>query len=252
MNKLEPRRVFRLAVVPAACAALLSGCAPYDPFGPAHSSTAPVIDTPVALFDRLDVNRDGFLSRAEVEALGIHTQPLASVESATAAFHRLDTNGDGFLSRGEAQTTLNAIPGASFDVADTDRNGFLSLAEAMPHLRWLESRSTPGFRSFDGYDTNRDGLLSRAEADALLRSTQTVDGRYVVAPAPVITFEGLDANRDGFLSRGEAAPVANAAMFDRYDGNRDGFLSRGEADVLIRNVGGTTSTYGGTIYGPRY
>jgi Ca2+-binding EF-hand superfamily protein len=257
MNTFEPRRTFRRALMPAACAALLSGCAPFDPY-PSQSSTTPVIEAPVALFDRLDINRDGFLSRAEVEALGISTQPAASVESATAAFHRLDTNGDGFLSRAEAQVTLGAIPGASFDVADTDRNGFLSLTEAMPHLRWLESRSTPAYRSFDGYDMNRDGLLSRPEAEPLLRSTQMVDGRYVVVmpagvpAAPAVSFEGLDANRDGFLSRGEAASIANAGSFDRFDTNRDGFLSRGEADALIRSVGGTTGTYGGTVYGPRY
>jgi len=251
MNTLEPRKAFRLALLPAACAALLAGCAPLEPFDSVQGSSAPVIEAPVALFDRLDTNRDGFLSRAEMDALGYQPQALASVESATAFFHRLDTNGDGFLSRGEAQATLNAIPGASFDVADMDRNGFLNLSEAMPHLRWLESRSTPSSRSFDVYDTNRDGLLSRPEAEALLRSMHPADGRYVTAPAPRVSFEGLDANRDGFLSRAEAASVANATAFDRYDANRDGFLSRGEADALMRSVGGTTGTYGGTIYGPR-
>ena len=106
--------------------------------------------------------------------------------------------------------------------------------------------------TFDTYDTNRDGLLSRAEADPLLRSTQWVNGRYVVIVTGT-SFDRRDMDRDGFLSRTEAAPVANAPTFDRYDLNRDGFLSRSEADALLRsNVGGTADSYGGTVYGPRY
>jgi Ca2+-binding EF-hand superfamily protein len=229
---------------------VLTGCASYDPIGSVFGRSDPIVDTPMATFDRLDVNRDGFLSRGEVEPLGIQSN-AASMESATAAFHRLDTNRDGFLSRAEAQATLAAIPGASFDLADTDRNGFLNLTEAMPHLRWLESRSTPGIVSFDAYDANRDGFLSRNEAEPLLRSTQVVDGRNVVR-APM-SFDGLDTNRDGFLSRAEAASIAGAVTFDRYDTNRDGFLSRIEVDPLLRSgVGGTTGSYGGTVYGPRY
>jgi hypothetical protein len=44
----------------------------------------------------------------------------------------------------------------------------------------------------------------------------------------------------------------NAATFDRYDTNRDGFLSKSEAEPFFgSSVGGTNSTYGGTVYGPR-
>ena len=247
MKNFDARRAFKLALLPAACAAVLTGCALDEPLFGRSASAA---HNPVALFDRLDTNRAGFLSRAELEPLGIQTNTAVD-SGATAAFHRLDTNGDGFLSRGEAQATLGAIPGASFDAADVDRNGFLSLAEAMPHLRWLESRNRRGVVSFEAYDSNGDGFLSRSEADPLLRYTQVVDGRYAVGSP--ITFDSLDANRDGFLSRAEAASIAGTVSFDRHDMNRDGFLSRSEADPLLRsNVGGTTGTYGGTVYGPRY
>jgi Ca2+-binding EF-hand superfamily protein len=247
MKNFKASRAFKSALLPLACAAALSACAPYEPL---HSTSVPVAESPMTMFDRLDLNRDGFLSRAELEPLGI--QSTASVDNAaTATFHRLDTNADGFLSRGEAQATLGAIPGASFDAADADRNGFLSLSEAMPHLRWLESRNARGVVSFERYDSNGDGLLSRGEADPLLRYSQANDGRFI-ATVPM-TFDQLDMNRDGFLSRAEAASMANAATFDRYDANRDGFLSRTEADVLFRSgVGGTTGAYGGTVYGPRY
>jgi len=248
MKNFDAKRAFRLALLPAACAVALSACAPYEPVSTAHAGV-PVAESPMALFDRLDLNRDGFLSRAELEPLGV-TQNVNVDSSAIALFNRLDTNRDGFLSRGEAEPTLAAIPGASFAAADIDHNGFLSMSEAMPHLRWLESRGRPGVVSFEAYDANGDALLSRSEADPLMRWAQANDARYI-ARAPR-TFDGLDANRDGFLSRAEAATVANAATFDRYDANRDGFLSRYEADPLFgSNVGGTRGGYGGTVYGPR-
>jgi Ca2+-binding EF-hand superfamily protein len=248
MKNFDARRAFRLALLPAACAVALSACAPYEPVTTTHAH-APVTESPMALFDRLDTNRDGFLSRAELEPLGITTNVNVD-RNATALFNRLDTNRDGFLSRGEAESTLAAIPGASFAAADTDHNGFLNMSEAMPQLRWLESHGRSGVVSFEAYDANGDALLSRSEADPLMRWVQANDARF--AAAVPRSFEGLDANRDGFLSRAEAAPLANAATFDRYDANRDGFLSRYEADPLLgSNIGGTRSGYGGTVYGPR-
>lgn len=244
MRKFDARQAFKLALIPAACAALFAGCASFETKDTVVRSD-PVVESPVTLFDRYDVNRDGFLSRSEVETLGIRAY-AASDEAATKAFHRLDTNGDGFLSRAEVESTLAGVPGASFAASDTDRNGFLSLTEALPHLRWLESR---GMVSFDTFDTNRDGLLSRSESEPLWKSARVVDGRTIIV-MPMSSFDRLDTNRDGFLSRGEAASIAGSSTFDRHDSNRDGFLSRGEAEPLF-GVGGTAGTYGGTLYGPR-
>ena len=241
-------RALRLAFVPAACATLIAACAPYPPAEPAYGSV-PAVDTHAAAFDRLDANRDGFLSRAEAGPLGVRSHAV-SAESITSAFHRLDANGDGFLSRAEADGTLAGIPGASFEASDADRDGFLNLAEASPHLRWLASRNAPAGPAFESLDANRDGFLSRAEADPVLRNAQIPDARY--AGAPVYTFEALDTDRDGFLSRAEAAPAANPPTFDRYDGNRDGFLSRAESEPLLRSgVGVTSPAPAGTVYGPR-
>lgn len=252
--KIDTRLAVRLAFLPVACAALLTACAPYEPYGPVYGTAQPVGSppAPLSMFDRLDTNRDGFLSRAEVEPLGVRSQTITA-ESAAAAFRRLDANGDGFLSRAEAEATLSGIPGSSFDASDANRDGFLSLAEAMPHLRWLESRGAAGSLSFEALDSDRDGFLTRAEADPLLRSAQWSDGRWVVgAPVPTFSFDRLDGNRDGFISRAEAAGAITSATFDRYDVNRDGFLSPAEADHILRPpVGGTPGTYGGAVYSPR-
>jgi Ca2+-binding EF-hand superfamily protein len=252
--KTDLKSSFRLALLPVACAAALSACAPYDPMGTSvYTSGGPVAaDNPVAMFDRLDTNRDGFLSRAEAAPLNLPAGVAAvPVESAAEMFRRLDTNGDSFLSRAEAGATFNNVPGGSFDAFDTNRDGFISLTEATPHLQYLQSRAAaPAVMSFESLDIDRDGFLSRAEAAPLMSSDRYAGPRTL--PAPVVTFESLDVNRDGFLSRAEAAAIANPLTFDRYDTNRDGFLSRTEADYLFRSgVGGTYGTPSGTVYGPR-
>ena len=249
--KIDTRRAVRLAFAPVACAALMTACAPYEPYPPA--SSAPVVaPVTVSTFDRLDSNRDGFLSRGEIEPLGVRSHAVTN-ETATAAFHRRDTNRDGFLSRAEAEVMLS-IPGWSFDASDQNRDGFLSLTEALPHLRWLEARVAPGYPSFEALDADRDGFLTRAEAEPLISTARWENNRWVVA-APVaapFSFDALDRDRDGFISRDEGMPAVGAVTFDRYDTNRDGFWSRGEVDVMPRGaVGATYGTHGGRIYNPR-
>jgi Ca2+-binding EF-hand superfamily protein len=251
--KTQIKRHLRLALMPLACAAALSACAPYDPNGESvYVSGAPSTGSAVSDFDRYDLNRDGYLSRAEAQSLNLAVgAPAAPVETAADTFRRLDLNADAFLSRSEAGAIFNGIPGGSFDAFDTNRDGYMSMAEAMPHLTYLQNRAAApaAAMSFEALDANRDGFLSRAEAAPIWSS-----GRYATAPvAPAWSFDSLDTNRDGFLSRAEAASIANPPAFDRYDSNRDGFLSRGEADVLMRSgVGGTYGTPTGTVYGPRY
>lgn len=230
----------RTAALVVACTAALSACAPYaisenDPAYRTGGQSS--VYSPTAQFDRLDLNRDGFLSRAEVEPLGLVPDAgVTTPQSAADAFRRLDINADGFLSRAEVGTTFNPIPGGSFDAFDTNRDGFLNMTEALPHLQYLQNRQTSG-TSFSALDTDRDGFLSRAEAAPLLASPRA-SGGYAVAPT--MSFDRLDINRDGFLSRAEAAAIANPATFDRYDLNRDNFLSRAEAEMLLRDgVSGT-------------
>lgn len=163
--KTHLKRSIRLAVLPVACAGALSACAPYLPYDDNTAYGRPVggpIDSPTAHFDRLDTNRDGFLSRAEVEPLGIPAGSAAPVaETAADTFRRMDTNADGFLSRAEAGAMFSGIPGGSFDAFDTNRDGFINMTEALPHLQYLQNRNAPAL-SFNALDTDRDGFLNRA------------------------------------------------------------------------------------------
>jgi Ca2+-binding EF-hand superfamily protein len=248
MKDLRLNTGLRRAILPLACASLIGACASYD-YESRSVMYGPPPDTPMAMFDRLDTNRDGFLSRAELEPLGI-VSAATTVESATAMFDRLDTNRDGFLTPAEAGNHFSPIPGGSFANFDINRDGFLSRSEAMPHLQWLHNRlASP---TLDAYDTNRDGFLSRAEAEPLMAVTRYSDGRWtVIGPIVSGSFDRWDTDRDGFLNRLEAASLA-PGMFDRYDTNRDGFLSRSEADLLFAPAVGATTIHPGGTVGGRY
>jgi sporulation protein YlmC with PRC-barrel domain/Ca2+-binding EF-hand superfamily protein len=195
------------------------------------------------LFEQLDTNRDGFLSRAELGPLqmaGTDRYALRGPIGDDAAFRALDRDGDGFLNKSESQSLLRD---ASFARFDTNGDGFISRAEAAPLLGSSGSIQTSGV-TFDQLDRDHDGFVNRAEAGVLLPPA-TVTAQQVVVQ-PVVTFETLDVDRDGYLNRMEAATLLNrmggASSFDRYDSNRDGFLSRAELDTFLRqqNVGGTT------------
>lgn len=98
-------------------------------------------------FDRADLDRDGFVSRAEF------------VQGRLSAFARLDSNADGMLARSELDRARRPPPGvptwASFD---TDRDGAITRAEVL-------AAPSP---MFDRFDANRDGRLSRAESAPIL------------------------------------------------------------------------------------
>jgi hypothetical protein len=165
MKIFELKKSIRLAALPVVCAGLLSACASYE-HEVVHRSTAavpPARVNVITVFDQLDTNHDGFLSRAEVEPLGL---PVSGF-----SFEGLDINRDGFLSRSEASTLIASIQvnggrwvvitRASFDGLDVDRDGFLTRREAEPVMNGA---------LFDRYDTNRDGFLSKSEADPFFRS----------------------------------------------------------------------------------
>lgn len=202
------------------------------------------------LFDKLDTNRDGFLSRAELSPLQIAGSDRYSVHGPmreAQMFHSFDRDGDGFLNVREASGLLSQVPGASFERYDSNRDGFLSMGEAASLLSTPAIAQNAGV-TFDQLDRDRDGFVSRAEASALMPHPAMM-GREI-AVRPVVTFEALDMDRDGYLNRAEAASLlermGGAPVFDRYDANRDGFLSRTELDSLLRQEasGGTPGQAG--------
>jgi Ca2+-binding EF-hand superfamily protein len=108
-------------------------------------------------FSKADTDRDGKLSRAEVEK---------ALPRLLDKFDSIDTNKDGQLSRGELHAWKKAHRGERqaraaerFKHADTDGDGAISRAEAEKHAPRLA-------RKFDQIDSNKDGKLTQDELRA--------------------------------------------------------------------------------------
>jgi hypothetical protein len=108
-------------------------------------------------FSKADTNRDGKLSRAEVER---------AMPQLSRSFDSIDTDKDGQLSRRELSVWKKAHRGERlakaaqrFKHADTDGDGAISRAEAEQHAPRLARR-------FDAIDANRDGKLTPEELRA--------------------------------------------------------------------------------------
>jgi hypothetical protein len=104
------------------------------------------------MFDRLDTNRDGSISRAEFEAAPARHERRVVV--------RTDRNADG-IADGPRAGGMRAmrmgmgmgLGGRMFDMADGNRDGRVTLQEA----------TAAAYRHFDTADANRDGQITREE-----------------------------------------------------------------------------------------
>lgn len=93
-----------------------------------------------AMFDRLDTNKDGVITREEYNA------------DVAARFAKLDTNKDGKISEEERQ----AAPGGGMGMRGV--TGDVTLAD-------MQTRAG---QRFDRLDANHDGKIDKAEMDAMM------------------------------------------------------------------------------------
>lgn len=127
---------------------------------------------PAEMFARFDTNRDGQITRAEVDAR--RDQRAARAQGAPTGarggklFERADVNRDGTITRAEFDSVRGqgrqrmakkgamhprGFGGRMFAMADADRDGRLSLQEA----------TAASMQRFDSADSNRDGIVTREE-----------------------------------------------------------------------------------------
>ena len=128
------------------------------------------------MFARLDTNRDGYLTQAEVDAARgqfAEKRRERTAERGGAAFDRLDANKDGQVSRQEWDSGRQAreqrmagagqmhgmhragmgFGGRMFGMADANKDGRVSLAEAQ----------AAALQHFDRVDLNHDGKITPDE-----------------------------------------------------------------------------------------
>lgn len=189
---------------------------------PAHAQTAPAKTAPAAAvqsraqvqalvarqFGVADANHDGFISKAEAEAMETNQlQKAAKRADPDRVFGRLDTNKDGKVTRAEANAVVAARAVAKGKPAG-----------AQPNFDKLFARA----------DTNRDGAISRAEFEALPRGANAAAKGKAFGDR---MFAMRDTNKDGRMSLAEAQQAA-LARFDRVDANHDGTITAQERTQL--------------------
>lgn len=108
-----------------------------------------------SLIQRLDKDGDGRVSRKEATD--------AAIERAGSRFDQLDTNKDGFITKDEVNAARSSMhertkerAGEHWKAADKDGDGAISRSEAEASMPML-------FRRFDQLDANKDGKITRDE-----------------------------------------------------------------------------------------
>jgi len=113
-------------------------------------------------FGTLDANKDGFASRAELEAA--ETRAMAArkarlIKQREAAFRQMDKDKNGSLSLAEYNAAIAAMPERKADATqllnrlDTNKDGRVSMVE----------NRAPANAQFERLDANKDGILSVEE-----------------------------------------------------------------------------------------
>jgi Ca2+-binding EF-hand superfamily protein len=166
------------------------------------------------MFARLDANKDGFITKAEADALQAQRADKAEKRAEhfdpSKIFGRLDANKDGRITKAEAETAHSQRVVA--------KGGEPAVAHA-----------TGAGRLFDRADANKDGIVTRAEFDTAgsqMQAHMEKAGMHRGGFAGAM-FETADSNKDGKVSLAEAQAVA-LQHFDRADLNHDGKLTPDE------------------------
>lgn len=167
-----------------------------------------------AEFQNLDTNRDGFVERAEAEAL-VH-----------AEFNQYDTDRDNKITEPEVrlivQRSLQREAGERQQLEARRRQGMVALNE------FIDMQ----MRNADQLDKNNDGKVSQQEYLALAgpadgpqaKNLLPFDLRKQIA---LRKFAEIDTNKDGQLDRVELTGYAVKQFLD-MDLNKDRFLSEDE------------------------
>lgn len=133
--------------------------------GPQPVSRAVYLSRVDGAFASIDLNKDGFADRAEIEAAEnklIAARKAEALKQREAAFRQMDKDKNGSLSQGEFLAALEAQPQPKADGTrmlsrlDTNKDGKLNAAE----------NRAPLAARFDRLDTNKDGILSTEEQRA--------------------------------------------------------------------------------------
>ena len=151
------------AAMPAAAFAQAKAAPAQAQQAPQSQTRATFTQNVDATFNAVDTNKDGFVTRAEIEAAQTkQLQELKTRQQAelSAEFQKLDTNKDNQLSMAEFSAGAAPLPATAPDAPiahlDTNKDGKISRDEYR----------APKLADFDKADKNHDGTLTIAELKA--------------------------------------------------------------------------------------
>lgn len=113
-------------------------------------------------FGEIDTNKDGYASRAEIEAAetkAIAIRKARVLKQREEAFRKMDKDNNGSVSLQEFNAAIVDAPERKADATprinrlDTNKDGRISMVE----------NRAPASAQFDRLDTNKDGILSVEE-----------------------------------------------------------------------------------------
>jgi len=154
-------------------------------------------------FNRMDANRDGFVTKAEADAAAqafrekrAERRTERRAERGEHAFERLDANRDGAISRPEWDS---AQAQREQRIAARDQNG-----DSRPDRARFAHRGMGGFggHMFEMADANKDGRVTLQEAQA----------------AALQHFDMVDTNRDGRITPEERMQMHQRMRAGRKQG----------------------------------
>lgn len=204
-----------------------------------------------AMFDAIDADADGVISKVELR-------------KAIRALRTLDTDSDGNITLAEANVGggpvgpgiagANDVQIAQFMANDLDGDGKLSPTEVPNNLMPILQNA----------DQNRDGAIDRQELAGALANAkgqlggpwngrgQGLGGARDAADADRVTGQFLqnDRNGDGRLTRDELPPDA-ARMLQNADKNGDGAIDAGELQEAAARMGSRARAAGIEVGGNR-
>ncbi len=142
-------------------------------------------------FDAIDTDKNGQLSRDEIQAW-ITARQQEMQQRIADHIKAADTNGDGQISMDEAKAGLPMVYD-HFDFLDANHDGQITQAE-FERMRDPAVLKAAVLARLKAADTDGDGKLNLAEAQVAL-------------PAIAAHFAQLDKNNDGFITLDEIAAV---------------------------------------------